>query len=105
MKNLNMEAYVGEVGRRLETRGGGQDFLHEWWTERHIYKASLMMDKAMEIMEANDTLVVELTTEVQGGGVSVGKGGPTRADMPPKTFVIYDEQETWAEAEEVVLFS
>ena len=99
-----MEAEVEQVGRGLETPGWGQDYpgsFVSWWAESHIYKASLVMEEVVELMEDNDTLVVDLTTERWGGAVSVGLGGPTRSRMISRRHILHEEEQTWQGAEQV----
>ena len=98
-----MEAW-GEVGRILETPGWGQDYpgsFVSWWSQSHTYTANLEMEEAMEMMEDDDTLVVELRSETWGGELNVGHGGPTRSDMIRKKHILYKEHLTWAGAEQV----
>ena len=99
----NMEAW-GEVGRIVETPGWGQDYpgsFVSWWSQSHTYTANLEMEEAMEMMEDDDTLVVELRSETWGGELNVGSGGPTRSDMIRKKHILYKEHLTWAGAEQV----
>ena len=102
--NSNMGAEVNQVGRGLESPGWGEDYpgsFVTWWAQSHTYKASLEMEEAMEMMEDNDTLVVELTAETWGGELYVGRGGQSRSDMIEKMHVLHDEHKTWFEAEQV----
>ena len=99
----NLEAEVGQVGRRLETPGWGQEYSPEWGLEGHVFKASLVMEEAMEVMEEGDTLVIEVAVDAWGGEVSLGRGGPTKSDMLTKKHVLHKEYATWEEAEEVNL--
>ena len=100
----NKGAEVSQVGRALESPGWGQDYpgsFVSWWSRSHTYKASLEMEEAMELMEENDTLVVELTAETWGGELYVGRGGPTRSDMIEKRHVLHMELKSWQDAEQV----
>ena len=100
----NKGAEVDQVGRGLETPGWGEDYpgsFVSWWAESHTYKASLLTEGAMEMMEENDTLVVELTAEIWGGELFVGRGGQSPSDMIEKRHVLHKEELTWAGAEQV----
>ena len=99
-----MEAEVGQVGRALETPGWGQNYpgsFSSWWANSHTYKVSLVMEDVLELMEENDTLVVELTAESWGGEVSVGRGGPTKSHTISKRHILHEEEQTWQGAEQV----
>ena len=100
----NLEAEVEQVGRRLETPGWGQEYSPEWGLQGHFFKASLVMEEALEMMEEGDTLVVEVAVDAWGGEVSLGRGGPTKSHMLTKKHVLHKEYATWEEAEEVSLF-
>ena len=95
---------MNQVGRRLESPGWGEDYpgsFVSWWSRSHTYKASLEMEEAMEMMEDNDTLVVELTAETWGGELYVGRGGQSRSDTIEKMHVLHMEELSWLEAEQV----
>ena len=103
LETTNLETEVGQVGRRLETPGWGEEYSPEWDLQGHVFKASLVMKEAMEMMEEGDTLVVEVTVDAWGGEVSLGRGGPTKSHMLTKKHVLHKEFATWEEAEEVLL--
>ena len=106
LETPDMEAEVGQVGRALETPGWGQNYpgsFSSWWANSHTYKASLVMEDVFELMEENDTLVVELTAETWGGEVSVGRGGPTKSHTISKRHILHEEEQTWQGAEQVNL--
>ena len=106
VQSQNMEAETWQVGATVETPGWGQNYpgsFATWWAESHTYKASLVMDEVLELMEENDTLVVELTAEAWGGEVSVGRGGPTKAHTISKKHILHEEEQTWQGAEQVDL--
>ena len=100
----NLETEVGQVGRHVETPGWGKEYSAEWGLQGHVFKASLVMEEAMEMMEEGDTLVVEVTVDAWGGEVSLGRGGPTKSHMLTKKHVLHKEYATWEEAEEVRCF-
>ena len=100
----NMEASTRQISRILETPGWGQNYpgsFASWWANSHTYKASLVMEDVLELMEENDTLVVELTAETWGGEVSVGRGGPTKSHTISKRHILHEEEQTWQGAEQV----
>ena len=99
----NLETEVGQVGSQVETPGWGEEYSAEWGLQGHIFRASLVMDEAMEMMEEDDTLVVEVTVDAWGGEVSLGRGGPTKSHTLTKKHMLHKEFATWEEAEEVLL--
>ena len=99
----NMEAEVGQLGRGLETPGWGQDYpgsFVSWWAKRHTYKANLAMEKALELMEENDTLVVNLESERWGGRMAMGRGGPDRSHTISTRHIIHEEHQNWHTAQQ-----
>lgn len=88
----------------METPGWGEEYSEEWDLQGHVFKASLVMEEAMEMMEEDDTLVVEVTVDAWGGEVSLGRGGPTKSHILTKKHVLHKEFATWEEAEEVLQF-
>ena len=103
LKITNEETEVGQVGRQVETPGWGDGFSAEWGLQGHVFKASLVMEEAMEMMEEDNILVVEVTVDAWGGEVSLGRGGPTMSHTLTKKHVLHKEFATWEEAEEVLL--
>ena len=106
VKSENLEAEAWQASGTLETPGWGQNYpgsFAAWWAESHTYKASLVMEEVLKLMEENDTLVVELTAETWGGEVSVGRGGPTKSHTISKRHILHEEQQTWQGAEQVDL--
>ena len=104
----NKEAEVGELGRGLETPGFGQDYpgsFVSWWAESHTYKVNLAMEEALELMEENDTLVVDLTSERWGGMLSMGRGGPARSHIISTRHILHDERQNWHDAQQASVFS
>ena len=101
LKITNLETEVGQVGRQVESPGWGEEYFAEWGLQGHVFKASLVMEEAMEMMEEGDTLVVEVTVDAWGGEVSLGRGGPTKSHVLTKRHVIHKEFATWEDAEEV----
>ena len=99
----NLETEVGQVGRQVETPGWGEEYSEEWDLQGHVFKALLVMEEAMEMMEEDDTLVVEVTVDAWGGEVSLGRGGPTKSHILTKKHVLHKEFATWEEAVEVLL--
>ena len=103
VESENLEAEAWQVGGTLETPGWGQNYpgsFAAWWAESHTYKASLVMEEVLKLMEENDTLVVELTAETWGGVVSAGRGGPARSHIISKRHILHEEEQTWQEAKQ-----
>ena len=103
LETPDMEAEVGQVGRAMETPGWRQNYtgsFASWWSKSHTYKVSLVMEEVLELMEENDTLVVELTAETWGGVVSAGRGGPARSHIISKRHILHEEEQTWQEAKQ-----
>ena len=105
IKITNLETEVGQVGSQVETPGWGEEYSSEWGLQGHVFKASLVMEEAMEMMEEDDILVVEVTVDAWGGEVSLGRGGPTKSHILTKRHVLHKEFATWEEAEEVRLLT
>ena len=98
--------FVNSVEPYLQFFGNNRDpypgSFVSWWAESHTYKASLLTEGAMEMMEENDTLVVELTAATWGGELFVGRGGQSPSDMIEKRHVLHKEELTWEGAEQVI---
>ena len=83
---------VKKVGRRVESPDWDKKCKDSWKMQSHTYKASLWMDQAVEMMDENDTLVVEVES-VQGDGKLVAGKGEKRLShtLPSERFALSEK--------------
>ena len=69
-----MQVETGEVGRKVESPLFGNLAWDLWAKEPHVHKASLVTSNLAERMNAGDSLVVEVTSDLGKGELVIGQG-------------------------------